>query len=64
LAGRGSSSPSPKPLAALHGGVQQTNIWTVYDMTITYGYPKDGRWDLKQFVLGMATDQHGIPLFL
>jgi len=34
------------------------------DMTITYGYPKDGRWDLKQFVLGMATDQHGIPLFL
>ena len=34
------------------------------DMTITYGCPKDGRWDLKQFVLGMATDQHGIPLFL
>ncbi|WP_243668667.1 IS1634 family transposase [Methanoculleus chikugoensis] len=34
------------------------------DMTITYGHPKDGRWDLKQFVLGMATDQHGIPLFL
>lgn len=33
-------------------------------MTITYGHPKDGRWDLKQFVLGMATDQHGIPLFL
>ena len=34
------------------------------DITITYGHPKDGRWDLKQFVLGMATDQHGIPLFL
>ena len=26
-------------------------------MTITYGHPKDGRWDLKQFVLGMATEQ-------
>lgn len=24
--------------------------------------PKDSRWDLKQLVLGMATDQHGIPL--
>jgi len=34
------------------------------DITITYGRPKDGRWDLKQFVLGMATDQHGIPLFV
>ena len=30
----------------------------------TYGHPKDGRRDLKQFVLGMATDQHGISLFL
>ena len=34
------------------------------NITLTYGHPKDGRWDLKQFVLGMATDQHGIPLFL
>ncbi|HQJ88195.1 MAG TPA: IS1634 family transposase [Methanoregulaceae archaeon] len=33
-------------------------------MTITYGHLKDGRWGLKQFVLGMATDQHCIPLFL
>ena len=31
---------------------------------ITYGYPKDGRWDLKRFVLGMATNQHGVPLYL
>ena len=30
---------------------------------ITHGYPKDGRWDLKRFVLGMAFDQHGIPIF-
>jgi len=31
---------------------------------ITYGFPKDGRWDLKRFVLGIATNQHGVPLFL
>jgi transposase len=31
---------------------------------ITYGHPKDGRWDLKRFVLGMATNQFGIPLML
>jgi hypothetical protein len=34
------------------------------DMSITYGRPKDSRWDLKQFVLRMATNQRGIPLFL
>jgi len=31
---------------------------------ITYGHPKDGRWDLKRFVLGMATNQYGIPLMI
>ena len=30
---------------------------------ITYGHNKDHRWDLKQFVLAMVTNQHGIPLF-
>jgi transposase len=34
------------------------------EVKITYGYPKDGRWDLKRFVLGIAANQHGIPLFL
>jgi transposase len=34
------------------------------EIQITYGHPKDGRWDLKRFVLGMASNQHGIPLFL
>jgi transposase len=34
------------------------------EIEITYGYPKDGRWDLKRFVLGMASNQHGVPLFL
>jgi transposase len=31
---------------------------------ITLGHPKDGRWDLKRFVLSMVTNQHGIPLFV
>ena len=34
------------------------------EIKITYGHPKDGRWDLKRFVLGMASNQHGVPLFL
>lgn len=34
------------------------------EIEITYGHPKDGRWDLKRFVLGMASNQHGVPLFL
>jgi transposase len=34
------------------------------EITITYGHPKDGRWDLKRFVLGMAANQYGVPLFL
>jgi transposase len=32
-------------------------------ITITHGHNKDHRWDLKQFVLAMVTNQHGIPLF-
>jgi len=30
---------------------------------ITFGHAKDGRMDLKRFVLGLVTNQHGIPLF-
>ncbi len=33
------------------------------NIQITYGHNKDLRWDLKQFVLSMVTNQHGIPLF-
>lgn len=36
----------------------------VGEIEITYGHPKDGRWDLKRFVLGMASNQYGVPLFL
>ena len=34
------------------------------EIRITKGHPKDGRWDLNRFVFGMATNQHGIPLFV
>ncbi len=34
------------------------------EIEITYTHPKDGRWDLKRFVLGMASNQHGVPLYL
>ena len=29
-----------------------------------YGHTKDNRPDLKQFVMSMITNQHGIPLFV
>mgnify|MGYP003602045464 CR=1 FL=1 len=33
-------------------------------MEIILGHPKDGRWDPKQFVISMVTNQCGIPLFV
>jgi transposase len=30
---------------------------------ITFGHAKDSRTDLKRFVLGLVTNQHGLPLF-
>jgi transposase len=30
---------------------------------IMFGHAKDGRTDLKRFVLGLVTNQHGLPLF-
>ena len=31
---------------------------------ITFGLPKNGRWDLKQFVLSLIVNQQGIPFFM
>jgi len=31
---------------------------------IALGHPKNGRWDLKQFIVSMVTNQYGIPLFV
>lgn len=34
------------------------------DVKIDFGLPKDGRWDLKRFVLGLVCNQQGMPLFM
>ena len=31
---------------------------------ITKGYPKDGRWELNRFGLGLVVNQVGVPLFM
>ncbi len=31
---------------------------------INIGHPKDGRWDLKRFTLGLISNRDGIPLFM
>jgi len=46
---------------SLFGGYE--NIDDSPAIEITYGHPKDGRTDLKRFVLSMITNQHGFPLF-
>ncbi len=43
--------------------MNQMRTMVFQTITITHGHNKDHRWDLKQFVLAMVTNQHGIPLF-
>jgi transposase len=33
-------------------------------ISITKGFPKDGRWDQNRLVSGLETNQVGIPLFI
>jgi transposase len=47
---------------SVHGGYEGDDCKPAIE--ITFGHPKDGRWDLKQFVLSMVTNQAGIPLFV
>ena len=55
----------------LHADTTSFSVYGNYDddeedfktIQITYGHSKDHREDLKQFVLSMVTNQHGIPLF-
>jgi transposase len=55
----------------LHADTTSFNVYGDYEddeedfetIQITYGHSKDHRDDLKQFVLSMVTNQHGIPLF-
>lgn len=34
------------------------------DVKIGFGLLKDGRWDLKRYVLGLVCNQQGMPLFM
>ena len=45
---------------SVHGDYENSDGFS--EIKITYGHPKDSRWDLKQFVLSMVTNQYGIPL--
>jgi len=47
---------------SVHGDYE--NIDGSRAIEITYGHTKDNRPDLKQFVMSMITNQHGIPLFI
>ncbi len=48
---------------SLHGNYENLNP-ELNTIEITYGHPKDMRWDLKRFVLSMVCNQEGIPLFV
>jgi transposase len=55
----------------LHGDTTNFSVFGKYkedapdgtdSIKITFGHAKDGRTDLKRFVLGMVTNQRGLPL--
>ena len=48
---------------SLHGNYENLDP-ELNTIEITYGHPKDMRWDLKRFVLSMVCNQEGIPLFV
>ena len=48
---------------SLHGNYDNRDP-ELNTIEITYGHPKDMRWDLKRFVLSMVCNQEGIPLFV
>jgi transposase len=47
---------------SVHGGYEGDDCMPAIEITL--GHPKDGRWDLNQFVLSMVSNQHGIPFFV
>jgi len=54
----------------LHTDTTSVSVFGDYEseekgaIDITFGPPKNGRWDLKQFVLSLIVNQQGIPLFM
>lgn len=47
---------------SVHGMYEDEDIGNTIEIVL--GHSKDGRADLKQFVLSMVTNQHGLPLFV
>jgi transposase len=47
---------------SVHGMYEDEDIGNTIEIAL--GHSKDGRSDLKQFVLSMVTNQHGLPLFV
>ena len=60
----------PIPVQCLHADTTSVSVCGDYDdeetdsIDITFGMPKNGRWDLKQFVLSLIVNQHVMPLFM
>jgi transposase len=48
---------------SVHGKYEGDAPDSTDSIRITFGHAKDGRTDLKRFVLGLVTNQHGFPLF-
>lgn len=48
---------------SVHGKYECDAPNSTDSIKITYGHAKDGRKDLKRFVLGLVANQFGIPLF-
>jgi transposase len=46
---------------SVHGMYEDEDIGNTIEIVL--GHSKDGRSDLKQFILSMVTNQHGLPLF-
>jgi transposase len=47
---------------SVHGDYEGLDCMPAIEITL--GHPKDGRWDLNQFIISMITNQCGIPLFV
>lgn len=54
----------------LHTDTTNVSVYGDYEseeeeaIDITFGVPKNGRWNLKQFVLSLIVNQQGIPFFM
>ena len=60
----------PIPVHCLHVDTTSVSVYGDYEdeeteaIDITFGVPKNEKWDLKQFVLSLIVNQHGILFFM